>query len=90
MDGEDVRFVDALRVDALVRLDVRKRGEPVAVKRGALEIERRRKPPPSRARDRPSPAWLEPVRNAFASADQAADTRQARSRRVQGAEQRLI
>jgi hypothetical protein len=39
VDGEDVRLLDALRVDALVRLDMGKGGEPVAVDRGALEVE---------------------------------------------------
>ena len=40
MDGEHVGLLDAARIDALLRLDRRQRGEPVAVDRGALEIER--------------------------------------------------
>jgi len=39
MDGEDVGLLDRLRVDALVRLHVRQRGETVAVAGGGLEIE---------------------------------------------------
>src|SRR5690606_11360289 len=40
MDGENVSFFDRLRVDALVRLYVRERGETIAIDGGAFEIER--------------------------------------------------
>ncbi len=39
VDGEDVGLLDALRVDALVALHMRQRRQPVAIDRGALEIE---------------------------------------------------
>ena len=42
MDGEHVGLLGAARIDALRRLRRRQRGEPVAVDRGALEIERGR------------------------------------------------
>ena len=42
MHGEHVGLLDAARIDALLRLHRRERGEPVAVDRGALEIERGR------------------------------------------------
>src|SRR5262249_42820950 len=41
MDGEDVGLLDAARIDALMGLHRRKRGETVAVDGGALELERR-------------------------------------------------
>ena len=40
MHGEHVRLLDAARIDALMRLDRRQRGQTVAVDRGALEVER--------------------------------------------------
>src|SRR5262245_49033939 len=43
MHGEDVRLFDTARIDALARLDRRERREPVAIDRGALEVERRRR-----------------------------------------------
>ena len=43
MHGEHVGLLEAARIDALVRLDRRQRGEPVAIDRGALEIERGRR-----------------------------------------------
>ena len=42
VDGEHVRLFDAARIDALMRLHRRERGETVAIDRGALEIERAR------------------------------------------------
>ena len=42
MDGEHVGLLGAARIDALRRLRRRQRGQPVAVDRGALEIERGR------------------------------------------------
>ena len=39
VDREDVGLLDAVRIDALMRLDVGERGEPVAVERRGLEIE---------------------------------------------------
>ena len=39
VDREDVGFLDTGRIDALVALHMRKRRKPVAVDRGALEIE---------------------------------------------------
>src|SRR5438445_3546379 len=39
MDGEYVGFFHGARIDALLRLDRRQRGEPVAVERGGLEFE---------------------------------------------------
>src|SRR3984893_5913077 len=41
--ADSIRLVDAARIDALVRLHRRERRKPVAVDRGALEIERRRR-----------------------------------------------
>ena len=38
--GEHVGLLDAARVDALLRLHRRERGEAVAIDRGALEVER--------------------------------------------------
>ena len=38
-DGEDIGLLDAARVDALMRLDMRERPQTVAVFRGALELE---------------------------------------------------
>ena len=38
--GEYIGLFDAARIDALARLDRRQRGEPVAQRGGALEIER--------------------------------------------------
>ena len=40
MHGEHVGLLDAARIDALMRLHRRERGEPVAVDGGALELER--------------------------------------------------
>ncbi|MNS81699.1 hypothetical protein D3C72_1154160 [compost metagenome] len=39
VDGENIRFLDASRVDALMALDMGKCGQPVAIDGGALEIE---------------------------------------------------
>ena len=39
VNGEHVGFLDAVRVDALMRLDMGQRPEPVAEFRGALEFE---------------------------------------------------
>jgi hypothetical protein len=39
VDGEHVGFLDRARIDTLLRLDRRQRGEAVAVERGALELE---------------------------------------------------
>ncbi len=39
MDGENVRLINAVRVDALMALDMRQRRQPVAIDRRALEIE---------------------------------------------------
>ena len=41
MHGKDVGLLDGARIDALLRLDRRQRGETIAVDRGVLEIERR-------------------------------------------------
>ena len=70
MDGEDVGLLDALRVDALVALHMRQRREPVAVDRGALEIEVLRRPAASRAEISVFTFWLRPDRKSFASLDQ--------------------
>ena len=43
MHGEDVGFFGVARVDALLRLHRRERRQPVAVDRGALEVERLRR-----------------------------------------------
>ena len=43
MDGEHVGFLQGARIDALMRGDRRKRCQPVAIDRGALEIERGRR-----------------------------------------------
>ena len=51
--GKDVGLLDAARIDALVRLDRRQRRQTVAIDRGALEVERRRRLLPSRRRARP-------------------------------------
>ena len=42
MQGEDVRLLDAARIDALVRLNGRERGQAVAVDGGMFEVERER------------------------------------------------
>ena len=39
MDGEHVGFLDGARIDALLRLDRRERGEAIAVKRRGFEFE---------------------------------------------------
>lgn len=39
VDGENIRFLDASRVDALMALDMGKCGQPVAIDGGPLEIE---------------------------------------------------
>ena len=39
MDGEDIGFLDAGRIDALMALHMRQRRQPVAIDGGALEIE---------------------------------------------------
>ena len=39
MDGEQIRLLEGLRVDALMALDVGEGGEPVAVAGGLLEVE---------------------------------------------------
>src|SRR5437879_13812281 len=41
--GEYIRLVDAAWIDALMRLDGGKRGETIAIDRGALEIEQVRR-----------------------------------------------
>jgi hypothetical protein len=56
MDREDVRFLDRLRVDALMALDMRQCGEAVAIDRCTLEIERSATPPAWRPRFQPSPS----------------------------------
>ncbi len=43
MDREDVGLLDVARVDALMRLHRRQRGEAVAIDRGAFEVERARR-----------------------------------------------
>ena len=42
MQGKDVRLLDAARIDPLVRLNRRERGQAVAVDGGMLEVERER------------------------------------------------
>ena len=67
MHGEDVRLLDPARIDALVRLDRRERGEAVAQHRRALEVERRRRLVHLGREFLACTARLLPDRNAFAS-----------------------
>ena len=90
VEGEHVRLLDRLRVDALHALDRRERREPVAVARRALEFERPRPPACISSRD----ALLHGVRLARRGTRAPPSARLAYSSSeiscVHGPEQRLI
>src|SRR5262249_26901699 len=89
MHGEHVGLLDPARIDALMRLHRRERGETVAADGGARWQRAAREAFSTSAASPPFPAWLLPDRNAFASRTSSPYSAKSISR-VQGPEQRLI